>query len=87
MVNVLNNNGEVDNFKKKSLRSYDSNPQRHCLFENEIFFQPDYYDALDYESKRQKTPKSERKKGQGYPLRSPSAASSAGTKMRWEMNF
>lgn len=43
---------------------------------------PDYYDALDYESKRQKTPKSEKKRGSGYPLRSPSAAASAGTKMR-----
>jgi hypothetical protein len=49
-----------------------------------FFLQPDYYDALDYESKRQKTPRSEKRRGSGYPLRSPSAAaaSGSGAKMR-----
>jgi len=41
---------------------------------------PDYYDALDYDSKRQKTPRSDKKKSSGLPVRA--AAQAAGGKLR-----
>jgi len=41
---------------------------------------PDYYDALDYDSKRQKTPRSDKKKNSGLPVRA--AAQAAGGKLR-----
>ena len=56
---------------------------KDCSYNILIFiFQPDYYDALDYESKRQKTPRGEKKKVGGPTSTRSSTAGGTTAKMR-----